>query len=36
MGLFIAKQISEEHFGGKLALDSRKKHTSFVVTLPRG
>jgi signal transduction histidine kinase len=35
MGLFIAKQIAEEHFGGSLSLDSKKKHTSFIVTLSR-
>jgi signal transduction histidine kinase len=35
MGLFIAKQICEEHFGGHLRLDGKKKHTAFVVTLAR-
>lgn len=35
MGLFIAKQITEEHFRGRLSLDSKKKHTAFMVTLAR-
>lgn len=35
MGLFIAKQIAEEHFGGQLSLDPHKKHTAFIVTLAR-
>lgn len=35
MGLFIAKQIVEEHFIGDIAIDSHQKHTAFVVTLPR-
>jgi signal transduction histidine kinase len=35
MGLFIAKQIAEDHFHGHLSLDDKKKHTAFVVTLPR-
>lgn len=35
MGLFIAKQITEEHFRGRLSLDSKKKHTAFMVTLVR-
>lgn len=33
MGLFIAKQIAEEHFHGHLRLDGHKKHTAFVLTL---
>lgn len=35
MGLFIAKQIVEEHFLGEITIDPRQKHTAFVVTLPR-
>lgn len=35
MGLFIAKQVAEEHFNGSLTLDEKKRHTSFVVTLAR-
>jgi signal transduction histidine kinase len=35
MGLFIARQIAEEHLGGSLHLDSGKKHTAFVLTLAR-
>jgi len=35
MGLFIAKRICEEQFGGHLRLDHKKKHTAFVVTLVR-
>jgi C4-dicarboxylate-specific signal transduction histidine kinase len=35
MGLFIAKQIAEEHFTGQLRLDAKKKHTVFVLTLAR-
>ncbi|HSX00289.1 MAG TPA: ATP-binding protein [Patescibacteria group bacterium] len=35
MGLFIARQICEENFGGHLHLDHKKKHTAFVVTLAR-
>jgi signal transduction histidine kinase len=35
MGLFIAKQIAEDHFHGHLSLDGKKKHTAFVVTLPQ-
>jgi signal transduction histidine kinase len=35
MGLFIAKQITEDHFHGHLNLDGQQKHTAFVVTLPR-
>jgi signal transduction histidine kinase len=35
MGLYIAKQFIEEHFGGKLILDPKKKNTSFRITIPR-
>ncbi|HTH71860.1 MAG TPA: ATP-binding protein [Candidatus Pristimantibacillus sp.] len=35
MGLFIVKQIAEEHFGGSVAIDTTKKHTRFTVKLPR-
>lgn len=35
MGLFIVKQIVEEHFVGTVRLDTSKKHTAFVVQLPR-
>lgn len=35
MGLFIVKQIVEEHFVGTARLDTSKKHTVFVVQLPR-
>lgn len=35
MGLFIAKQITEEHLNGQLSLDTTKDHTSFVIKLPR-
>ena len=35
MGLFISKQIVEEHFLGSITIDESAKHTAFVVTLPR-
>jgi signal transduction histidine kinase len=35
MGLFISKQIVEEHFLGTIHIDESKKHTAFVVTLPK-
>lgn len=35
MGLFIVKQIAEEHFLGSAAIDTTKKHTAFVITLPK-
>jgi len=35
MGLFIVKQIAEEHFLGSVAIDQTKKHTAFVITLPK-
>ncbi|HSW98445.1 MAG TPA: HAMP domain-containing sensor histidine kinase [Candidatus Saccharimonadales bacterium] len=35
MGLFMAKQIVEEHFHGRLALDDTQTHTAFVVAVPR-
>lgn len=35
MGLFIAKQIAEEHFLGTISIDTRKPHTAFVVKLPK-
>jgi signal transduction histidine kinase len=35
MGLFIAKQIAEDHFHGRLFLDGAAVHTVFTVTLPR-
>lgn len=33
LGLFIAKQIAEEQFGGGIRIDRSKKHTVFVITL---
>lgn len=35
MGLFIVKQIAEEHFLGSANIDLSKKHTEFVVELPK-
>lgn len=35
MGLYIAKQIVEEHFLGEIKIDESKEYTSFVITLPR-
>ncbi len=35
MGLFIAKQIVEEHFLGSITIDETKQYTSFVVKLPK-
>lgn len=35
MGLFIVRQIAEEHFLGSASIDASKKHTVFVVKLPR-
>lgn len=35
MGLFIVKQIVEDHFKGEVFIDKAKKHTSFVAKLPR-
>ena len=35
MGLFVVRQIAEEHFLGSASLDETKKHTSFVVKLPK-
>ncbi|HEY5806201.1 MAG TPA: ATP-binding protein [Candidatus Saccharimonadales bacterium] len=35
MGLFIVKQIAEEHFLGSVVLDRSKKHTAFLVKLPK-
>jgi signal transduction histidine kinase len=35
MGLYIAKQVAEEHFLGEIMVDETKGHTSFVVTLPK-
>src|SRR5688572_13100627 len=35
MGLFIAKQIVQEHFLGDISVDTTKKHTAFVVTFPK-
>ncbi|HSX34295.1 MAG TPA: HAMP domain-containing sensor histidine kinase [Candidatus Saccharimonadales bacterium] len=35
MGLFIAKQFTEDHFGGKLVLSPNMKHTAFRITIPR-
>jgi signal transduction histidine kinase len=34
MGLYITKQIAEEHFLGSVALDETKDHTLFKVALP--
>lgn len=33
LGLFIARQIAQDHFGGNIVLDASKSHTAFVVTL---
>lgn len=33
LGLFIAKQIAHDHFGGNVALDANQTHTVFVITL---
>ncbi len=35
MGLFIVKQIVTEHFLGSVSVDTTKKHTAFVVKLPK-
>jgi signal transduction histidine kinase len=35
MGLFIVKQIVEEHFLGSVVIDSSAKHTAFVIKLPK-
>jgi len=35
MGLYIAKQVAEEHFLGTLKIDTSSPHTVFVVTLPQ-
>ncbi len=35
MGLFIVKQIAKEHFLGSVDIDTTKKHTAFVVKLPK-
>lgn len=35
MGLVVAKQVAEEHFGGTVTLDADKKHTVFTVKLRR-
>lgn len=35
MGLFIAKQVVEEHFLGTIQIDDSKDYTSFVVALPK-
>lgn len=35
MGLFIVKQIAEEHFMGSARIDESKNHTAFVVRLPK-
>ncbi len=35
MGLYIARQIVEEHFLGEIKIDETKDFTSFVVNLPR-
>lgn len=35
MGLYITKQIIEEHFLGTIHIDDKQSYTSFVVTLPR-
>ncbi len=33
LGLFIARQIAQDHFGGNITLDTSKSHTVFVITL---
>lgn len=33
LGLFIARQIAQDHFEGDITLDATRKHTCFVVTL---
>jgi len=35
MGLYIVKQIAEEHFLGSVTIDESQKHTVFIVTIPR-
>ncbi len=35
IGLFITRQIAEEHFGGTITLDPEAKHTIFTITLKR-
>jgi C4-dicarboxylate-specific signal transduction histidine kinase len=35
MGLFIVKQIVEEHFLGSATIDTSAKHTAFVIKLPK-
>lgn len=33
LGLFISRQIAQDHFGGNITLDTSKSHTVFVITL---
>jgi len=35
MGLFIVRQIVEDHFLGSVRIDNTQKHTAFVVRLPK-
>lgn len=35
MGLYIARQVVEEHFLGTIEIASTEKPTSFVITIPR-
>lgn len=35
MGLYIARQVAEEHFLGSLELDNSTEYTSFVLTVPK-
>ncbi|HEX6258882.1 MAG TPA: HAMP domain-containing sensor histidine kinase [Candidatus Saccharimonadales bacterium] len=35
IGLFIAQQIIEKHFKGKLSLGDSREYTEFIITIPR-
>lgn len=35
MGLFVVRQIAEEHFLGEASIDTSKDHTVFVIKLPK-
>ena len=34
IGLFLAKEITESHFGGTLRLNKNVEHTEFILTIP--
>lgn len=33
LGLFIARQLAQDHFGGNVTLGNAREHTTFVITL---